>query len=55
MLNYYYYNEGLFNSPNKILNRLFYVFHDEHMVPVKMILDELQTLDIPNYDNVKKY
>ena len=30
------------------------VFHDEHMVPIKMILDELLALDNPNYDNVKK-
>ena len=29
------------------------VFHDEHMVPIKMILDELFALDNPDYENVK--
>ena len=29
------------------------IFHDEHIVPIKMIVDELVALDEPNYDNVK--
>ena len=29
------------------------VFHDEHMVPIKMILDEVLSLEVLNYDSVK--
>ena len=30
------------------------VFHDEHIVPIKMIVDELLNLENPNYDSVIK-
>lgn len=30
------------------------VFHDEHIVPVKMIIKELIALEHPNYENVKE-
>ena len=29
------------------------VFHDEHIIPIKMIVDELVALKDPNYENVK--
>ncbi len=46
------FNERLLKKGDKFTFRD--VFHDEHIVPIKMILDELLSLDSPNYDNVKK-
>ena len=46
------YKETTLSKGDKFVFRN--VFHDEHMVPIKMILDELFALENPNYENVKK-